>query len=112
MATVSHMTAAFFVAVACYPLAASARPAGRLAGMVRDVSGAVLPRVAVTITGQSLVAPRIVITDDHGRYDIDQLLQLAVVEPLMVRRRASIFKGEREPIGGIAVAKYTAFNFN
>ena len=43
--------------------------------------------------------------------DIDQLLQLAVAEPLMVSRRSSIFKREREPIVRIAVAKDTAFNF-
>ena len=43
--------------------------------------------------------------------DIDQLLQLAVAEPLMVSKESSIFKREREPIVKIAVAKDKAFNF-
>ena len=43
--------------------------------------------------------------------DIDQLLQLAVAEPLKVSRKSSIFEKKRERVVKIAVAKDSAFNF-
>jgi len=53
--------------------AASAQPAGRLAGVVRDASGSVLPGVTVTVEGLALEAPRTVVTDEHGQYALDSL---------------------------------------
>jgi hypothetical protein len=53
--------------------AASAQQAGRLAGVVRDATGSVLPGVTVTVAGPALGAPRTVVTDAHGQYAIDLL---------------------------------------
>src|SRR6476469_8721762 len=53
--------------------AASAQPAGRLAGVVRDASGSVLPGVTLTVAGPPPGAPRTVITDEHGQYVLDSL---------------------------------------
>ena len=53
--------------------AASAQPAGRLAGVVRDATGSVLPGVTVTVAGPALGAPRTVVTDEHGQYALDSL---------------------------------------
>jgi len=53
--------------------AASAQPAGRLAGVVRDATGSELPGVTLTVAGPAPEAPRTVITDDHGRYVLDSL---------------------------------------
>jgi iron complex outermembrane recepter protein len=52
---------------------ASAQTTGRLAGVVRDTTGAVLSAATVTITCPRALAPRTVITDTHGRYRIDNL---------------------------------------
>jgi hypothetical protein len=40
---------------------------------VRDSTNDLLPGATVTITGAALVAPRTVITDDQGRYELDSL---------------------------------------
>ena len=53
--------------------AASAQPAGRLAGVVRDATGSVLPGVTVTAAGPAPGAPRTVVTDEHGQYVLDLL---------------------------------------
>jgi iron complex outermembrane recepter protein len=53
--------------------AASAQPEGRLAGVVRDATGSVLPGVTLTVAGPALTAPRTVVTDDHGGYVLDSL---------------------------------------
>jgi len=53
--------------------AASAQPAGRLAGVVRDATGSVLPGVTVTVAGPALAAPRAVVADGHGQYALDSL---------------------------------------
>ena len=53
--------------------AASAQPEGRLAGVVRDATGSVLPGVTLTVAGPVLTAPRTVVTDDHGGYVLDSL---------------------------------------
>lgn len=50
-----------------------AQTAGQLAGVVRDTTGSVLPGVTVTVTGAALVAPRTVLTNEHGRYQLDSL---------------------------------------
>jgi iron complex outermembrane receptor protein len=52
---------------------ASAQPAGRLAGVVRDATGSVIPGVTVTVAGPALGAPRTVVTDEHGQYALDSL---------------------------------------
>ena len=52
---------------------ASAQPGGRITGVVRDTTGSVLPGVPVTVTGAALIAPRTVITDEHGEYVVDAL---------------------------------------
>jgi iron complex outermembrane receptor protein len=53
--------------------ASAAQATGRLAGIVRDTSGAVLPGVAVTVTEPNPVGSRTVITNDSGRYQVDSL---------------------------------------
>jgi hypothetical protein len=52
---------------------ASAQTAGRLAGVVRDATGSVLPGVTLTVAGPALRAPRTVVTDEHGQYVVDSL---------------------------------------
>ena len=53
--------------------AASAQTAGRLAGVVRDATGSVLPSVTLTVAGPALGAARTVVTDEHGQYVLDSL---------------------------------------
>jgi iron complex outermembrane receptor protein len=52
---------------------ASAQTTGRLTGVVRDTTGSVLSAATVTITCAGSGIPRTVITDAHGRYEIDNL---------------------------------------
>ena len=52
---------------------ASAQTTGRLTGVVRDTTGGVLSAATVTITCAGSVSPRTVITDAHGRYEVDNL---------------------------------------
>ena len=51
----------------------SAQPSGQLAGVVRDATGSVVSGVTVTVTGSALIAPRTVVTDEHGEYLVDAL---------------------------------------
>jgi iron complex outermembrane recepter protein len=51
----------------------SAQTPRQLTGVVRDTTGSVLPGVTVTVTGASLIAPRTVVTDEHGEYVVDGL---------------------------------------
>ena len=53
--------------------AAPGQAIGRLAGVVRDNTGSVIPGVSVTISGAPLIAPRTVVTDGHGKYEIEKL---------------------------------------
>jgi len=53
--------------------AATAQTVGRLAGVVRDATGSVLPGVTLTVAGPTLGAPRTVVTDEHCRYVLDSL---------------------------------------
>jgi iron complex outermembrane recepter protein len=53
--------------------AASARPAGPLAGVVRDATGSVLAGVTLTVAGAAMAASRTVRTDEHGGYVIESL---------------------------------------
>ena len=53
--------------------AVGAQPTGQLAGLVRDTSGGLLPGATVTVTGRIVVAPRTVVTNDSGRYELDNL---------------------------------------
>ena len=50
-----------------------AQPAPRLSGLVRDATGSALPGVTVTVAGTALAAPRTVVTDERGRYEVDTL---------------------------------------
>ncbi len=52
---------------------ASAQTTGRLTGVVRDTTGSVLSAATVTITCAGSGTPRTVITDAHGRYEVDNL---------------------------------------
>jgi iron complex outermembrane recepter protein len=53
--------------------AAAAQRAGRLAGVVRDMAGNVLPGVRLTVTGGPLAASQTAVTDDDGRYALDSI---------------------------------------
>ena len=53
--------------------ATSAQPGGRLTGVVRDTTGSVVPGVTVTVSGATLIAPRTVVTDEHGEYVVESL---------------------------------------
>ena len=53
--------------------AALAQAAGQLTGVVRDTTGAGLPGVAVTVTGTALTSPRTVVTNELGRYQLENL---------------------------------------
>jgi len=52
---------------------ARAQPIGRLAGVVHDSTGSVLPGVSLTISGAALTTPRTVVTDEHGKYVLEKL---------------------------------------
>ena len=54
-------------------VAVSAQAPSQLTGVVRDTTGSVLPGVTVTVTGASLIAPRTVITNEHGEYLVKAL---------------------------------------
>lgn len=65
-------------ATVCYLIAllagtASAQPAGKLAGVIRDASGGVVPGVTVTVSGPALTGSRTVVTGAYGQFEIDQL---------------------------------------
>jgi iron complex outermembrane receptor protein len=64
-----------FAVLALGTVAAAAQPAGRLAGVVRDATGAVLPGVEVTVTGAPLAAPQTAVTDAQGSYELVNLPQ-------------------------------------
>lgn len=53
--------------------ATGAQAIGQLAGVVRDNTGSVLTGVSVTISGAALIAPRTVVTDEHGKYELEKL---------------------------------------
>jgi hypothetical protein len=50
-----------------------AQALGQLAGVVRDNTCSVLPGVSLTISGSARIAPRTVVTDEHGNYQIAKL---------------------------------------
>ena len=52
---------------------ALAQPTGQLSGEVRDATGGLLPGVDVLVTGAAMPAPRTVVTNDRGRYELDNL---------------------------------------
>ena len=52
---------------------ASAQPTGQLAGAVRDTTGELLPGATVTLAGPALSAPRTILTNHRGRYDLENL---------------------------------------
>ncbi len=59
--------------VLALPVTAMAQPVSQLSGVVRDSTGSALPGVTVTITGAALVAPRTLVTNEQGRYELDAL---------------------------------------
>ena len=50
-----------------------AQAVGQLTGVIRDNTGGVLPGASLTISGGPLVTPRTVVTDEHGKYEIERL---------------------------------------
>ena len=70
---------------------ARAQSTGQLVGVVRDTTGSVLPGVTVTVTGAALIAPRTVVTNEHGKYELDAFPQAATWS----RRRSA--GSSREP---------------
>jgi iron complex outermembrane receptor protein len=50
-----------------------AQPPAQLTGVVRDSAGGLLPGATIIITGAALVAPLSAVTDDRGRYYIDDV---------------------------------------
>ena len=67
-----RVLACFGCLLACASVA-GAQAAGQLTGVVRDNTGGVLRGVTVTVTGASLIAPRTVVTNDHGEYLVEAL---------------------------------------
>lgn len=57
---------AMFVAVV-------AAQASQLSGTARDESGKVLPGVTVTVTGPALAKPRVITTDERGKFTLKDL---------------------------------------
>ena len=72
-----HRTLESIVRVVCLialgAVVVSAQPGGQLTGVVRDITGSVVPGVTVTVSGATLIAPRTVVTDEHGEYVVDAL---------------------------------------
>jgi hypothetical protein len=67
---VTGMSLALLMCVLC-PAYAKAQPAGGIAGVVRDTSGAVLPGVTVEASSPALIEKvRSVVTDSEGQYKI------------------------------------------
>ena len=52
---------------------ALAQPAGGLAGVIRDATGAVLQGVAVSVSGDALAGTPASVTNEQGRYKLDNL---------------------------------------
>ena len=50
-----------------------AQAVGQLTGVIRDDAGGVLPGASLTISGVALITPRTVLTDEHGKYEIEKL---------------------------------------
>src|SRR5215210_8933221 len=70
------LTLRTFICAACllaFGVDAALAQQGRLAGVVRDATGSVLPGVTLTVAGPALTVQRTVVTDDHGGYEFDSL---------------------------------------
>jgi iron complex outermembrane receptor protein len=59
--------------VLTFAAVAGAQPTGQLTGVVRDLTGALLPGARVSVTGADLSAPRTVVTNDRGIYEFGNL---------------------------------------
>ncbi|HEX5227021.1 MAG TPA: M1 family aminopeptidase [Bryobacteraceae bacterium] len=74
--------------------------------MVRDPSGAVVPKAEVTVSGGALTAPRVVPTDAQGRFSIDDLApgdyQISVRAPGFEEFRKSLTMGQ-QPAAEVAI---------
>src|SRR5215510_9669538 len=73
MKTFVRLVVLLFVCVAARPLAHAQQQTGEIFGKVTDQSGAVLPGVAVTLTGSVLLQPLTAVTSDAGTYQFPRL---------------------------------------
>ena len=72
MAEVGLTILALLLSAPCLlAVTASAQPTQQLSGVVRDATSSVLPGVTVTVTGAALAAPRVVMTDQQGKYQLE-----------------------------------------
>jgi hypothetical protein len=55
------------------PIAQAQQTTGAITGLVTDASGAVLPGVTITLTGERLAAPQTQVSDATGAYRFDRL---------------------------------------
>ena len=69
----AFVTVAALVVAAFLPARALAQQTGTLAGTVRDAQGAVLPGVAITISGPALAASRTATTGEGGAFSFAAL---------------------------------------
>lgn len=89
----------FLLALACLSAGAQGSPAtGRLVGVVRDVTGAVVPGGTIQIRGLDVKEVRSTVSDSQGRYAFDALPP----GRYSVSARAAGF--EKAVAGGLAVA--------
>src|SRR5262245_60170284 len=54
-------------------VSASTQPLESLSGVIHDTTGALVPGVTVTVAGVGLPAPLVIVTDDRGRFALDNL---------------------------------------
>src|SRR5215510_10256783 len=73
MKTFVRLVVLLFVCVAARPLAHAQQQTGEIFGKVTDQSGAVLPGVAVTVTGSVLLQPLTAVTSDAGTYQFPRV---------------------------------------
>jgi len=66
--------------------AASAQATGSIFGKVTDASGGVLPGVTVTVSGPTLQAPLVGVTQDSGAYQFP-IVPIGTVSPDELRTR-------------------------
>jgi iron complex outermembrane recepter protein len=59
--------------VLALPVVAMAQPVSQLSGVISDTTGGALPGATVIVSGAALAAPRTVVTNDRGRYELDAL---------------------------------------
>ncbi len=80
----SRVAIAILAVLTLLPVTAFAATTGNIAGVVTDNTGAVLPGVTVTITGQNLQGARTAVTNERGEYT------LSLIPPGQYRIEASL----------------------